>query len=149
MTVSRRCDQVTRTPEGTLLRCAATMVLALLSTALISSVRGAKLWITWTRGVLLVPRTLFLLSLERQLATVGSSSTHNSQTVWLLFNRTCFYVLHTCTFRVVAMPVCRSWRLVGVRRLLPAEGYHLSNGVFPLETSIFLEMIPLKEKVFA
>ena len=101
MTVSRRCDQVTRTPEGTLLRCAATMVLALLSTALISSVRGAKLWITWTRGVLLVPRALFLLSLERQLATVGSSSTHNSQTVWLLFNRTYFYVL------VVALPVVR------------------------------------------
>ena len=29
MTVSRRCDQVTRTPEGTLLRCAATIAPAL------------------------------------------------------------------------------------------------------------------------
>jgi hypothetical protein len=27
--------------------------------------------------------------------------------------------------------------------VLPAEGYHLSNGVFPLETSIFLEIFPL------
>ena len=44
MTVSRRCDQVTRTPEGTLLRCAATMVPALaLSTRLI---RARKLWNT-------------------------------------------------------------------------------------------------------
>jgi hypothetical protein len=34
--------------------------------------------------------------------------------------------------------------------ILPAEGYHLSNGVFPLKTSIFLEIFPLpeKEKVF-
>ena len=38
MTVSRRCDQVTRTPEGTLLRCAATMVPAL--------IRARKLWNT-------------------------------------------------------------------------------------------------------
>tara|TARA_B100000795_G_C22687780_1_gene394371 strand:- start:13 stop:147 length:135 start_codon:yes stop_codon:yes gene_type:complete len=44
MTVSRRCDQVTRTPEGTLLRCAATMALAL-STALI---RARKLWLSQT-----------------------------------------------------------------------------------------------------
>ena len=44
MTVSRRCDQVTRTPEGTLLRCAATMVPALaLSPTLISA---RKLWNT-------------------------------------------------------------------------------------------------------
>ena len=125
MTVSRRCDQVTRTPEGTLLRCAATMVLALLSTALISSVRGAKLWITWTRGVLLV--ALFLLSLERQLATVGSSSTHNSQTVWLLFNRTCFLsYIHVRSYRSGGH-ACRSWRLVG------SDVYFQQKGtIFPM-----------------
>lgn len=44
MTVSRRCDQVTRTPEGTLLRCAATMVPALALSARL--IRAGKLWNT-------------------------------------------------------------------------------------------------------
>ena len=39
MTVSRRCDQVTRTPEGTLLRCAATIAPPL-ATALMRASRA-------------------------------------------------------------------------------------------------------------
>ena len=46
MTVSRRCDQVTRTPEGTLLRCAATIAPALATALIVRAVasRAAKLW---------------------------------------------------------------------------------------------------------
>ena len=47
MTVSRRCDQVTRTPEGTLLRCAATIAPALATALIVRAAacrRAAKLW---------------------------------------------------------------------------------------------------------
>ena len=58
--------------------------------------------------------------------------------MWLLFNRTYFYVL------VVALPVVRGAWLGQTSIYFQQKG-----AVFPLETSIFLEMIPLKEKVFA
>ena len=46
-----------------------------------------------------------------------------------------------------AGPIDRLINSAWPRCILAAEGYQLSNGVFPLETSIFLERFPLaKEK---